>query len=94
MASGLPIVATDVGGARELLDHGVTGVVVPPGDVESMARALLDDALAPERARRRGQAARTAALQRFGLDTMVAAYGDLYEQQLARAGFSGSLQRA
>jgi sugar transferase (PEP-CTERM/EpsH1 system associated) len=94
MATGLPIVATDVGGNGELLEHGQTGVLVPAMDVEAMARALLDDLAEPERARARGRAARIAVQRRFSLDTMVSAYGDLYEQLLAQAAGRGSLQRA
>lgn len=40
MAAGLPVVATDVGGCRELVEHGVTGFLVPPGDPEAMRAAL------------------------------------------------------
>jgi sugar transferase (PEP-CTERM/EpsH1 system associated) len=94
MATGLPIIATDVGGNRELVEHGTTGIVVPPAAVDAMAAAMLDDALDPERARQRGRAARAVAVQRFGLDGMVAAYGDLYERQLARVRHRDSLQRA
>ena len=40
MASGLPIVATDVGGVREFIDEPMSGALVPPGDAEALARAL------------------------------------------------------
>jgi sugar transferase (PEP-CTERM/EpsH1 system associated) len=94
MASGLPIVATDVGGNRDLIEPGLTGTLVPAGDVESMARALLDDLADPDGARQRGRNARMAAQRRFSLDGMVSAYGDLYERLLAQAAGRGALQRA
>lgn len=40
MAAALPVVATRVGGVRELVDHGTTGLLVEPDDVEGMARAI------------------------------------------------------
>jgi len=94
MASGLPIVATDVGGNRDLLEPGLTGTLVPSGDVDALARALLDDVNDPAAARQRGRNARAAAQRRFSLDGMVAAYGDLYERLLTQAAGRGALQRA
>jgi sugar transferase (PEP-CTERM/EpsH1 system associated) len=94
MATGLPIVATDVGGNSELLDDGVSGRLVPAGDADALARAMLDDLADPLRARQRGAAARDVAQRRFGLDQMVSAYGDLYERLLTTAASRGALQRA
>ena len=94
MATALPIVATAVGGNGELLDDGVTGALVPAGDVDALARAMLDDWINPVRARQRGAAARQMAVRRFSLDAMVAAYGDLYERLLTTAAARGALQRA
>ena len=87
MATALPIVATDVGGNAELLDDARTGRLVKAGDVEAMARALLDDFEEPARARSRGRAARAEVEARFSLDRMVAAYGNVYDRLLTeRAG--------
>ena len=94
MASGLPILATDVGGNGELLEQNVSGRLIPHGDVDVMARALLDDFTDPAAARARGATARATVQRRFSLDGMVAAYGDLYERLLARAITRGAPQRA
>jgi sugar transferase (PEP-CTERM/EpsH1 system associated) len=94
MATGLPIVATDVGGNSELLDDGVSGRLVPADDIDALARAMLDDLRNPLRARQRGAVARDVAQRRFSLDQMVSAYGDLYERLLTTAAARGALQRA
>lgn len=94
MASGLPVVATAVGGNVELLEDGVTGRLVPSGEVETLARALLADWRDPAAARARGAAARQAAQRRFSLEAMVTAYADLYDGLLSQAQARGALQRA
>jgi sugar transferase (PEP-CTERM/EpsH1 system associated) len=94
MATGLPIIATDVGGNGELLSDGVTGRLVRADDTDALARAMLDDLADPLRARQRGTAAREVAQRRFSLDQMVLAYGNLYERLLTTAAARGALQRA
>ena len=86
MATALPVLATAVGGNAELVDEGHTGLLVPAGDVEGMARALLSLARNPERATEMGRAGRKRVEQRFSLQAMVAAYQALYDRQLAAAG--------
>lgn len=83
MATALPIIATDVGGNAELLDETRTGRLVGSGDVEAMARVMLDDFDHPHIARGRGQAARVEVESRFSLDQMVNSYRDLYDGLLA-----------
>ena len=91
MASGLAIIATDVGGARELIEHSHQGVIVPNDDIAAMAKAIAcyldDEALA----KRHGHAARQRTEQRFSLDTMATAYDHLY-QQLTTAEYSNKAQ--
>ena len=74
MAVGTPVVATRVGGLPEVVEHGVTGLLVPPGDPESLAAAVLE-VLARREAM--GAAARAQAA-RFGAD----AYADRVEPLL------------
>jgi glycosyltransferase involved in cell wall biosynthesis len=85
MSSGLPVLATEVGGNADLVTEGVTGHLVPAGDVGAMAERILRLATEPGRARELGRAGRTAVEQRFSLAAMVAAYEGLYDQVLGRA---------
>ncbi len=84
MASGLPVVATGVGGNAELVENGVTGTLVPPRDPETLAGVLaryVDD----EKLRReQGRAGRARAEREFGLDGMIARYSEVYDGLLAR----------
>jgi sugar transferase (PEP-CTERM/EpsH1 system associated) len=81
MASALPVVATDVGGSAELVEHGRSGLVVPSGDVSALCAALLQLAAQPVLAQSMGQAGRALALERYSLDAMVAAYQKIYDLQ-------------
>lgn len=86
MACGLPVIATDVGGNPELVERGVTGELVPAGDVSAMADAILALGGRVERRMQLGAAARQRAVSRFSLDGMVRDYAALYERELdARA---------
>jgi glycosyltransferase involved in cell wall biosynthesis len=81
--AGCAIVATDVGGNPEVVTHGETGLLVPPGDPGALAQALgevLDD---PARAGRLGAAASADARRRFGSAPMVAALETLYDGLLS-----------
>lgn len=86
MASGLPVVATDVGGNAELVEQGVTGMLVPSDDPQALAEAILAYFREPARARRHGAAGRGAAENRFSLDGMVARYMAVYDRQLGIGG--------
>ena len=90
MASGLPIVATNVGGNCEQIDDGVTGTLTDSGDVSAMAAAIekyfLDDQLRQNHA----QAARERAINDFSLQSMAAAYQNLYARFLYPSSDSNS----
>ncbi len=83
MASGLPVVATRVGGNPELVEEGTTAKLVPPANPQALAGAIREYILNPEMSRRHGSAACRIAGQRFGLDVMVKNYVDLYDRVLA-----------
>jgi glycosyltransferase involved in cell wall biosynthesis len=81
MASGTPVVCSRLGGLPEIVEHGVTGYLVEPGDVEEL-RARLDELLrSPERAARFGRAARARVLERFTwracAERCLAAYAEI-----------------
>jgi glycosyltransferase involved in cell wall biosynthesis len=79
MAAGRPVVATAVGAAPELIEDGVHGLLVPPGDAGRLAAAvgrLLRD---PELARRLGDGARRRARDRYGREAMVERFTEFYE---------------
>ena len=84
MATGLPVVATAVGGNAELVEPQRTGLLVASDDVDALASALLRLWRDQPLARRMGTAARDAVESRFSLRSMVAAYQTLYDRQLAR----------
>lgn len=64
-ASGLPIVTTDVRGCREVVDHGVTGLLVPLHDVDALTQALAELAGDPSRRGTMGVRARIKAEAEF-----------------------------
>jgi sugar transferase (PEP-CTERM/EpsH1 system associated) len=80
MASGLPVVATRVGGNPELMEEGRSGTLVPPADPRAMAASIRRYFLNRGAARREGVLAREIAARRFGLDVMVANYLNLYDR--------------
>ena len=85
MATGLPVIATDVGGNAELVQPGETGALVPAADPEALARQILVYARNPNAARAAGRAGRARAERLFSLDAMVTRYKRLYDSHLALA---------
>jgi sugar transferase (PEP-CTERM/EpsH1 system associated) len=86
MATGLPVLATDVGGNADLVAHGRCGEIVPSGDDQALAACLVRWASAPAQSSALGQAARAEVERRFSLSAMVAAYQELYDRLLASVG--------
>ena len=85
MSTGLPVVATDVGGNADLVVNGSTGQIVPPADVEALATALVRMASDPARARAMGREGRAEAERRFSMQAMVDTYQGVYDRLLGRA---------
>lgn len=78
----LPIVSSAMPGCREAIIDGRTGVLVPPGDAEAMARGILDVLDDPHAAARMGALADERAREQFSLDAISARHADLYEEIL------------
>ncbi|MGQ9682312.1 MAG: glycosyltransferase family 4 protein [Anaerolineae bacterium] len=70
MAAGLPVVATDVGDNARVVEHGVTGLIVPPEDPVALAKAVRRIIHDADERRRMGVEARHRA-KRYGVQTMV-----------------------
>lgn len=83
MAAGLPVVATSTGGAREIVEDGVTGKLVPIGDWQALSRAVSVLLLDEEERRSMGERGRERARTRFSLERMVAETEALYGEVLA-----------
>jgi len=86
MATGLPVIATRVGGNPELVADGSTGVLVPAGDPEMIAKAILGYIRDPAYRAAHAAAARRRTEECYSLETMVASYAALYDRLLAGAG--------
>lgn len=82
LAAGLPCVITEAGGARELVDDGQNGFVLPCGEVAGLSRRVTELLDAPERARLMGQAGRRRAEAMFDERVMTSRYQQAYEDIL------------
>ncbi len=83
MAAARPVVATDVGGARELIRADETGHLVAVGDDEQMAARIIALLADPERARAFGERGRRVVAEQFSCAAQVARVEQLYERLLA-----------
>jgi len=84
LASGVPVVASDVGGVAEVVTQGETGWLVPPRNPSAMARAVLSLLADPARRKAMGRAARASALARFRPGPLVSRTEEIYRELLAR----------
>jgi glycosyltransferase involved in cell wall biosynthesis len=82
MAAGTPLVATNVGGLAEVVEHGRTGILVPPRDPGALASAIADLLSDPDRrAQLAGAAAERGAL--FTIEAVAGRFADLYDALLS-----------
>lgn len=82
MAMIKPIVATKIEGIIEVLENGVTGLLVSPKDPQILSEAIVDLLIHKDKARQMGLAARKVVEERFGVDIMVQKVEKVYEELL------------
>ncbi len=84
-AMGLPVVATNIRGCREVVDHGVTGLLVRPGDSVALADAVLRLAASPSERAAMGQEGRDKARREFDQQQVMDTTMRVYERLLGRS---------
>ena len=84
MALGTPIVATEVGGTSDLIDHDVHGLLVPPRDPEALAWAIEQTLADPQATARWAAAARARVEREFSFDARTLAVEAMYEELVVR----------
>lgn len=93
MACARPVVATAVGGIPDVVEDGVTGLLVPPRNPQALARTIARLAGSPGWAATLGAAARRRVLSRHSWEAMVAQHAALYDLALARTGVATASRR-
>lgn len=83
MAAGLPVIATRVSGAEDIIDDGRNGRLIPPGQPDALARAVLELQARPELWPVWGDQARETILAHHSLEAMLAQLQSLYEELAA-----------
>jgi glycosyltransferase involved in cell wall biosynthesis len=86
LASEVPVVATCVGGIPEVVDDGVTGIVIPPADPGALRQAITWTLDHPQEAAERSRRGREKIHQEFSIGEMVRSYEEVYAGLLARKG--------
>jgi glycosyltransferase involved in cell wall biosynthesis len=79
MASGLPVISTNVGGSTELVSSGKTGCLFSPHDSHELKAKLIHYFENPDTRIEHGHNSKEAAAEKFSLSGMVQRYGELYE---------------
>jgi glycosyltransferase involved in cell wall biosynthesis len=77
------VVATDVGGAREVVSDGISGTLIPPGEINAIADALIELLQDPELRARMGQAGRILVQERFDMFSWARRLADTYAEATA-----------
>jgi N-acetyl-alpha-D-glucosaminyl L-malate synthase BshA len=82
MACEVPVISTNVGGVPEVVEHGIDGFLVEPGDVKEAARHALEILQRPDRGREMGQTARLNAKKKFCANDVIPRYEAYYHHVL------------
>ena len=85
MACEVPIIATNVGGVPEVVEHGVDGFLVEPGDVKEAARYAIEILSRADRGREMGKIARISAKKKFCANDVIPAYESYYKRVLDKS---------
>lgn len=88
MAAARPVVATDVGGAREAIVEGETGYLVSSGDERAMAEKIISLLRAPDQAQLMGERGKQVVAQKFSCEAQLRRTEELYDRLLHRRGGS------
>ena len=86
LAAGTPVVATDVGGIPDVVEHGTDGFLTGVGDIEGLASALERLARSPALRAEMGRAGRERTLPRYRVERLVDDIDALYRELLAEQG--------
>uniref|UniRef100_A0A7V4CMF3 Glycosyltransferase n=1 Tax=Fervidobacterium pennivorans TaxID=93466 RepID=A0A7V4CMF3_FERPE len=78
MAAGVPVIATAVGGVPEVLGYGKYGILVPPGNAEALAKAIVELAKDEKKRAELSEQGRKIAVERFDIRNTVKEYEKLY----------------
>jgi len=86
MACERPVIATDLGGPREIIAGPEIGILVPPADPGALAEAVLSLHRDPEARVRMGRAGRKTVMERFTMERHIAAVCSIYEDMMRKSG--------
>lgn len=90
LAAGMPVVATAVGGLPEVVRNGHSGILLPPGEPDTLAATVLELCRDRERGRKLGAAARRFIEDEYSLDAAARRVTALYQEMLASNGRPGN----
>ncbi|MFZ2060609.1 MAG: glycosyltransferase, partial [Candidatus Binatus sp.] len=82
MASALPVIASDVGGLREAVEDGRTGIIVPPANASAITSAIVRLTESAELRLQMGAAARARVVENYSMKTMAARTLALYRDSV------------
>lgn len=85
MARGRPVIATRTGGVYSVVEDQVNGLIVPPGDIESLSQHIIELLQDPDRARQLGEAGREHVRQEYSVTRMLEQTAKLYRELLEQA---------
>jgi glycosyltransferase involved in cell wall biosynthesis len=84
MAAERPVVATDIGGIPEAINDSETGLLVPPGDPEGLAKAIIELLQNPKKAKEMGEKGRTRVKEKFTTKKMLSEIEHVYQSLISQ----------